>query len=88
MRFGDIFSGRAYLDNQQWTDNKYHINGGKDMERNIDDVINETGEKIAKAIRESGLPVSVLKLILSNILYQLNQTSQSLQSEGVNNAEN
>jgi hypothetical protein len=58
------------------------------MERNIDDVINETGEKIAKAIQESGLPVSVLKLILSNILYQLNQTSQSLQSEGVNNAEN
>lgn len=58
------------------------------MERNIDDVINETGEKIAKAIRESGLPVSVLKLILSNILYQLNQTSQSLQSEGGNNAEN
>jgi hypothetical protein len=58
------------------------------MERNIDDVINETGEKIAKAIQESGLPVSVLKLILSNILYQLNQTSQSLQSGGVNNAEN
>ena len=47
------------------------------MQKTIDDAINETAEKIAIAINESGLPLSVLKLMLTNTLLSLQQIEQA-----------
>lgn len=43
------------------------------MQKTIDEAINETAEKIATVINESGLPLSVLKLIMTNTLLSLQQ---------------
>ena len=43
------------------------------MQKTIDEAINETAEKIATVLNESGLPISVVKLILTNTLYQVQQ---------------
>lgn len=37
----------------------------------LQQAMNNTAEKFAEAINTSGLPYSVLKLMLTNILYQL-----------------
>ena len=43
------------------------------MQKTIDEAINETARKLAEVINESGLPLSILKLILSNTLMSLQQ---------------
>ena len=43
------------------------------MQKTIDEAINETARKLAGVINESGLPLSVLKLIISNTLMSLQQ---------------
>ena len=43
------------------------------MQKTIDEAINETARKLADVINESGLPLSVLKLIISNTLMSLQQ---------------
>ena len=47
------------------------------MQKTIDEAINETAEKIATVINESGLPLSVLKLIMTNTLLSLQQIEQA-----------
>ena len=46
-------------------------------QKTIDDAINETAEKLAAVLNESGLPLSVIKLILTNTLYQVQQIQQA-----------
>lgn len=46
------------------------------MQKTIDEAINETAEKIAIAINESGLPLAVIKLILGNTMLSLQQFEQ------------
>ena len=43
------------------------------MQKTLDQAINDTAAKLAQVINESGLPLSVLKLILSNTLMSLQQ---------------
>ena len=43
------------------------------MQKTIDDAINETADKLVAVLQESGLPVSVLKLLLTNTLLSLQQ---------------
>ena len=47
------------------------------MQKTIDDAINETAKKIAAVINESGLPLSVLKLMLTNMLLSLQQIPEA-----------
>ena len=59
------------------------------MQKTIDDAINETAEKIAAVINESGLPLSVLKLIMTNTLLSLQQIEQApAPAEEAKDAEN
>ena len=59
------------------------------MQKTIDEAINETAEKIATAINESGLPLSVLKLIMTNTLLSLQQIPEApANSEEASDAEN
>lgn len=60
------------------------------MQKTIDQVINETAEKIATAINESGLPLSVIKLILTNTLFSIQQIEQQAPAptEEASDAEN
>ena len=46
------------------------------MQKTLDQAINETAEKLAQVINESGLPLSVLKLLLSNTLMSLQQIQE------------
>ena len=46
------------------------------MARTIDEAINETAEQLAGVINTSGLPLSVIKLILTNTLMSLQQIEQ------------
>ena len=50
-----------------------HTKGDKEMQKTIDDAINETADKLVAVLQESGLPVSVLKLLLTNTLLSLQQ---------------
>ena len=43
------------------------------MQRTIDEAINETAQQIAGVINNSGLPLSVIKLIITNTLLSLQQ---------------
>ena len=56
------------------------------MEKTIDEAIAETSDNLAKVITESGLPLSILKLILSNTLYQLQQIRPVVAEEVKENA--
>ena len=47
------------------------------MQKTIDEAINETAKKIATVINESGLPLSVLKLIMTNTLLSLQQIPEA-----------
>lgn len=60
------------------------------MEKTIDQAINETAEQLAGVINNSGLPLAVIKLILTNIQYQLNQIPQAApaNTEEASDAEN
>lgn len=60
------------------------------MQKTIDEAINETAKKIATAINESGLPLSVLKLILTNTLFTIQQIEQQapVPTEEASDAEN
>lgn len=59
------------------------------MQKTIDEAINETAEKIATVINESGLPLSVLKLIMTNTLLSLQQIEQApAPTEEAKDAEN
>lgn len=58
------------------------------MQRTIDDAINETADKLVAVLQESGLPVSVLKLLLTNTLLSLQQVQpQAPIKEEADNAE-
>ena len=61
------------------------------MQKTIDDAINETANRLAEVINTSGLPLSVLKLMLTNTLMSL-QRIQMVQpaapTEESENAEN
>lgn len=58
------------------------------MQKTIDQAVNETAEKLAVVINESGLPLSILKLILSNTLMSLQQIQeQAPKNEEADNAE-
>ena len=56
------------------------------MQKTIDEAIAETSDNLAKVITESGLPLSILKLILSNTLYQLQQIRPVVAEEVKENA--
>jgi len=59
------------------------------MQKTIDQAINETAEQLAGVINNSGLPPAVIKLILTNIQYQLNQIPQApVPTEEASDAEN
>ena len=59
------------------------------MQKTIDEAINETAEKIVTVINESGLPLSVLKLIMTNTLLSLQQIEQApAPTEEAKDAEN
>ena len=58
------------------------------MQKTIDQAINETAEQLAGVINNSGLPLAVIKLILTNTLYQLNQIPQAPTTEEASDAEN
>ena len=59
------------------------------MQKTIDEAINETAERLADVINTSGLPLSILKLILTNTLYQLQQIQQApAPTEEASDAEN
>lgn len=59
------------------------------MQKTIDEAINETAVKIATVINESGLPLSVLKLIMTNTLLSLQQIEQApAPTEEAKDAEN
>ena len=49
------------------------------MQKTIDQAINETADKLAGVINESGLPLSIIKLLLTNTLYQI-QSMESAQA--------
>ena len=49
---------------------------GRAMHKTIDSAISETAGKMAAVINESGLPLSILKLLLTNTLYQLQQIQE------------
>ena len=58
------------------------------MQKTIDDAINETADKLVAVLKESGLPVSVLKLLLTNTLLSLQQVQpQAPIKEEADNAE-
>lgn len=46
------------------------------MQKTIDEAINETAQQIAGMINNSGLPLSVIKLILTNTLLSIQQIEQ------------
>ena len=60
------------------------------MQKTIDEAINETAQKIAAVITDSGLPLSVLKLLLTNALMSLQQiqTQMPTPTEEAKDAEN
>ena len=59
------------------------------MQKTIDQAINETAEQLAGVINNSGLPLAIIKLILTNALYQLNQIPQAAPTtEEASDAEN
>ena len=59
------------------------------MQKTIDQAINETAEQLAGVINNSGLPLAVIKLILTNTQYQLNQIPQApVPTEEASDAEN
>lgn len=59
------------------------------MKKTIDQAINETAEQLAGVINNSGLPLAVIKLLLTNTLYQLNQIPQAAPTtEEASDAEN
>lgn len=49
------------------------------MQKTIDQAINETAQQIAGVINNSGLPLSIIKLLLTNTLYQI-QSMESAQA--------
>ena len=59
------------------------------MQKTIDQAVNETAEKLAVVVNESGLPLSILKLILSNTLMSLQQIQEQapVNNEEADNAE-
>ena len=46
------------------------------MQKTIDEAINETADKLIHVINDSGLPLSVIKLILTNLQYQISNIQQ------------
>lgn len=57
------------------------------MQKTIDEAITETADKLAAVINESGLPLSIIKLLLTNTLYQVNSIPQVSQNEEATDAE-
>lgn len=51
------------------------------MEKSLDQAIQETQQALVKDVERSGLPIEILKLILQNLVMQLNAI-QSQQSQG------
>lgn len=46
------------------------------MDKTVDQMIDETANKLATVINESGLPISIIRLLLTNALYQLQTIQQ------------
>ena len=51
------------------------------MEKSLDQAIQDTQQTLVKDVERSGLPIEILKLILQNLVMQLNAI-QSQQSQG------
>lgn len=46
------------------------------MDKTVDQMIDETANKLATVINESGLPIAIIRLLLTNALYQLQTIQQ------------
>ena len=46
------------------------------MDKTVDQMIDETANKLATVINESGLPIAISRLLLTNALYQLQTIQQ------------
>lgn len=58
------------------------------MEKTIDQAINETAEKLLAVLNESGLPLAVIKLILTNLSLSIHQAPPAPTTEEASDAEN